>query len=94
MSKLLEILKKREKALEKRIRDDRSGYSKLKYKSRRVRMMSPLNSRIGWFTDRLRELQLVIALVEKRIPENDFIKEWNGDEKDILVSGAVDSVAE
>lgn len=93
-NRLLKILKKREAALEKRIKNERDKYSKLRYKSRRVRMISPLNKRIGWFTDRLRELQLVILLVEKKISEKEFILEWNGDEKDVLLRGFIDSQVE
>ncbi len=76
---LLLVLKKREKALLERIEADSKSYERLKYKSRRVRHSSPLNNRIGWFTDRLQELQLVISLLEGRVNNKDFVSHKNTD---------------
>lgn len=76
---LLNVLKKREAAFKKRIENDMKAVHRLKYKSRSVRMRSPLHKRVGWFTDRLQELQLVISFIEGKISIDDFIAHKNTD---------------
>lgn len=76
---LLEVLRKREAAFKKRIDNDMQAVHRLRYKSRSVRMRSPLHKRVGWFTDRLQELQLVIKFIEGKISIDDFIAHKNTD---------------
>jgi len=83
---VLQILKERERGLKSRIARDRTEIKKLRYKSRRIRLCSPLNPRIGWFTDRLQELQLVVKLIEGEISSEDFIIHKNGDKLDKLIT--------
>lgn len=65
-------LKRREGIIEKKLKVERQKAERLRYKSRRVRLSSPLGPRIGWLTDRLQELQLVIRLAEGDIKTTEF----------------------
>ena len=85
---ILELLLEREKALKKRIKKERLSYSRLVHKSRRVRLNSPLGPRIGFFTDRLQELQNVIRLMQGTSTADEFLLNQNGDALDKLATFA------
>ena len=78
-------LKAREKLLRNRVEYERRQQNKLRNKSRRIRQNSSHSLRIGFFTDRLRELQLVIRFLDGQIPIDEFIKCQNGDILDQVI---------
>lgn len=84
--KLLSCLKRRERALKRRIKNERTAFQRLRHKSRAVRLSSPVRPRIGFFTDHLQELQIVIALVEGNMTEDKFVRYQNGDELDAMAT--------
>jgi len=85
MNDIIKVLKKRRHGLRARIKHERASYSKLRHKSRRIRLASPIGPRIGFFTDRLQELEIVIELIEGKITAKDFIMKQNGDRTDEIV---------
>ncbi len=84
-NEMLLILKRRERKLKKRITKERKESAKLKYKSIRLRGNSCLPARIGFFTDHLQELQLVIRLLNRQVTPSEFVIDKNGDKLDILL---------
>lgn len=87
ISSLLPILKEREKRLKSRIAKEKKSLHGLRHKSRTVRMASRISPRIGFFTDRLQELQTVIWFVEGKLSMEEFLTKQNGDEIDRLCGG-------
>lgn len=71
---LLKYLIARQKKIRLKISLERKEAEMLKYKSRRVRQQSPLHARIGWYTDRVQELELVIRLIKDETTPKDFIR--------------------
>lgn len=83
---LLLALRERESGLKKRIQKERNAYRRLAHKSQRVRLNSPIGPRIGFFTDRLQELQTVICFVEGGISKDEFVIRQNGDDVDAIAT--------
>lgn len=73
--RLRQVLKSRERTIKKKLKNQEAKYSRLKYKSRTVRQDSALGPRIGWLTDRLQELQLIIGFIDGKYSEKEF-KHW------------------
>lgn len=88
----LDILKKRATLLRKRIKDEKQSLNRLKHKSRNVRLASGLGPRIGYFTDKLNELESAIKLLEGKIKPKEYIILGNGDEYDRFVTGLMKSI--
>ena len=78
--KIINTLKIRRKNLRKRIKEENQSLERLRYKSRHVRQNSGIGPRIGWYTDRMQELDLVIQYLDGRIKRKDFIVHLAGDE--------------
>lgn len=85
--KLLAILSKRESGLKARIARERRSLRRLDRKSHRLRVTTRITPRIGFFTDRLLELQGVISLLNGAMTPQEFVILSNGDDLDFLVSG-------
>lgn len=91
---VLKYMKQRRRKLKARIKRERRDQERLKYKSRRLRMSSPIISRIEFFTDRLQELQICIDLIEDKISPRDFVINQNGDAADMVATGVGNSFKE
>lgn len=89
---MIDILKRRAKLLRKRIKDERASLARMKHKSRHVRLGSGLGPRIGYFTDKLHELELTIRLLEGKIDAKEFITHGNGDDFDGFITGLMKSL--
>jgi len=83
-SNVLPILKKRRRGLRLRIKSERAALRNIRHKSRRVRHGSPIGRRIGFFTDRLQELEIVIDFIEGKMTEKAFVTQNNGDRRDYI----------
>ena len=86
MIELLDVLQEREERLKNRIQKERRSLKKMSHKSQRVRINSCLGSRIGFFTDHLQELQLIISLVQGDITGEKFVVSGNGDRLDRIAT--------
>ncbi len=83
---ILTLLKKRERSLKKRIKKERESLNALRHKSRRIRLSSAIGPRVGYFTDKLQELQNTIQLLTSAKTKEEFLTSQNGDELDTLLS--------
>ena len=83
------LMKKRQRQLNKRIKEEDTALTRLSHKSRRVRQSSRHGPRKGWFTDRRDELSLSIDLLEGAISKDKYIKWLAGDELDGILSSGI-----
>ena len=86
MKHAIKIMERRARALRKRIKSDRAKLHGLRFKSQRIRQGSPLAPRIGFFTDRLQELECCISLLKGKMSEESFLTNQNGDDMDRLAT--------
>ena len=82
---MIDILKKRQRKLKRRIAKEMKEYRKLRYKSSHLRRTSLLNPRIGLFKDHLLELEHDIYFLEGKITEKQFLNYQDGDELDMVL---------
>lgn len=89
VKKALILMKKRQRQLNKRIKEESGELRRLRYKSRSVRQDSRHGPRKAWFTDRRDELALSIDLLEGGISEEKYVKWLAGDELDMVLSSGL-----
>lgn len=79
-------LERRLAGLNKRVVAERNKLNRLRHKSRHVRQCSGLGPRIGYFADRIIELELVIRFMKGKMKPEQFEKFGNGDDFDSVIN--------